>query len=152
LRAYHFTCPNVIYCIQTRRAEAAKSSDKDKDTKGPAKDAKDAKDKGKDKGGDDHDNEDSIEVILEITKYLKDTASMSSAAARKSAEAAVARDITSVAHLQRMLKVVNFSLESIHMTKAQADKIIASLKPEPKSPAPAAKVPATPSKSPAPKR
>ena len=82
------------------------------------------------------------DAIEEITKYLKDIGGMTTNSARRSAEAAVGREITSVAHLQRMLKVVNFSLESIHMTKAQADKIIASLKPSspapgPRSPAPA---------------
>jgi hypothetical protein len=33
-----------------------------------------------------------------------------------------------VEHLQRMLKVLNFSLESIFITKGQADKILLTLK------------------------
>ena len=40
----------------------------------------------------------------------------------------VGRAITSLAHLHRMMKVVDFSMESIHMTKEQGAKLLGALK------------------------
>ena len=37
-----------------------------------------------------------------------------------------------MAHLERMVKVVDFSLESIHLTKEQGDKLLAAFKAAPK--------------------
>jgi hypothetical protein len=75
------------------------------------------------------------ESVEEISAYLRDSGGLAASAAKRSAEAAVGRDIISVTHLQRMLKVVNFSLESIHLTKTQADRLLGSLKSPSVSPA-----------------
>jgi hypothetical protein len=81
-------------------------------------------------------------IVSDIADFLQETGGLIASNAKRSAEAAYSKDITSVSHLQRMLKVVNFSLESIFLSKSQADRILGTIKGSPVKPTPAA-APAT---------